>query len=242
MAVTTRMPPPAPHHGEAGHRSPTLLAHGHRTADLIEPAPDTTRARSRRYGQDEGVSTALTPDALGSALRDVATYVGADGWNQPPALFALVPTHVLAAANPGLIDAGDDSELSPVAQDPLRLDTDDHHAELEQVLATTSWPDAVAGCALVLQVVVVPPEAEAALDSAFEPLLGDPDAAEAAAREVARTHPGSRVARLIVGALRGGTQLVLMQLKPETGDEDSQELLTHPDLAPNLVAALASTL
>ncbi|MCB1293989.1 MAG: hypothetical protein KDB67_04825 [Gordonia sp.] len=188
----------------------------------------------------------MTPDALGSALRDVADYVGDDGWNQPPALFALVPTHVLAAANPGLIADDDPSELSPVAQDPLPLGPDNHHAdhyaELEQILGTTSWPDAVAGCALVLQVVVVPPEAEADLDSAFEPLLGDPDAAEAAAREVARTHPGSRIARLIVGALRGGSHLVLMQLKPETEEDDETELLTHPDLAPNLVAALASTL
>ena len=188
----------------------------------------------------------MTPDALGSALRDVATYVGADGWGRPPALFALVPTHVLAAANPGLIDADDDSELSPVAQDPLPLGSDDHYAELEQVLGTTSWPDAVAGCALALEVVVVPPEAEADLDSAFEPLLGDPEAAEAAAREVARAHPGSRVARLIIGAMRGGQHLALMQLKPETQDDDPEtqdedELLTHPDLAPNLVAALAAT-
>ena len=36
-----------------------------------------------------------------------------------------------------------------------------------------------------------------------------------------------------------------MQLKPETHDndqDDEDELLTHPDLAPNLVAALAATL
>ncbi len=181
----------------------------------------------------------LSPDALGAALRDVVEYVDAEGWNQPPMLFALVPTQVLAATHPGLVDADDDSELSPIAQEAF----DAPDPDLEELLGTTVWPPTVVGAALIQQIVVLPPEAEADLDSAFEPLLGDPDAAESAAREVARSHPGSKVARLVVGALRDGRTLSLLQLR----DDDAQpgdriELLSHPDLAPNLVVALAATL
>ncbi len=192
----------------------------------------------------------LSPDALGSALRDVVEFVDAGGWDQPPTLFALVPTGVLAETQPDLVDEYDSSELSPIAQEPLltsesgpNADQEIQTAELEHILATTSWPEAVAGCALVQEIIVLPPEAESDLDDAFEPLLADPDAADAAARTAAISHPGSRAARLVAGALRDGRSLSLLQLRPDDAvDDDSIELLSHPDLAPNLVAALAATL
>lgn len=200
-----------------------------------------------------------SPDHLGRALRDALTHVAADGWGRPPTLFALVPTAVLAEMQPGLVDPDDESPLSPVAQDPLDVgDADEPYARLESFLATVSWPPAVAGAALVTEILVLPPDAEGDLDTAFEPLLADPEAAAAAARDVARAHPGARTARLAVGALRGGRQLSLMYLRPDVGaagtdgastdaDVDAEtavpaELLTHPDLAPNLQAALAATL
>ncbi|MFW0789101.1 PPA1309 family protein [Gordonia sp. CPCC 205333] len=192
----------------------------------------------------------LSPDALGSALRDVVEFVDAAGWDQPPTLFALVPTSVLAETQPDLVDEYDTSELSPIAQDPLltsevgpSADQAIQSAELEHILATTSWPEAVAGCALVQEIVVLPPEAESDLDEAFEPLLSDPAAADAAARSTALAHPGSQPARLIAGALRDGRTLSLLQLRPLDDVDDGQiELLSHPDLAPNLVEALAATL
>lgn len=186
----------------------------------------------------------LSPDALGSALRDVVEFVDAAGWDQPPTLFALVETSVLAQTSPDLVDEHDSSELSPIAQDPLMMSDDGSVGELEHVLATTSWPDAVAGCALVQEIIVLPPEAERELDDAFEPLLADPQAADAAARSTAQTHPGNRRARLVAGALRDGRTLSLLQLRPKPGEPDDGriELLSHPDLAPNLVAALADTL
>lgn len=187
----------------------------------------------------QSAPTGLSPDALGAALRDVVEYVDADGWNQPPMLFALVETQVLAATQPDLVDPDDDSELSPIAQEPL----DSPDSDLEEVLGTATWPPMVVGAVLIQQIVVLPPEAEADLDSAFEPLLGDPDAAESAAREVARAHPGSKVARLAVGALRDGRTLSLLQLRDDELPPGGRiELLSHPDLAPNLAAALAATL
>ncbi|MFT4200391.1 PPA1309 family protein [Gordonia sp. (in: high G+C Gram-positive bacteria)] len=188
----------------------------------------------------------LSPDALGSALRDVTEFVDAAGWGQPPMLFALVPTTVLAHTDPDLVDEYDDSELSPIAQEQLPLSDDPQTVddELEHVLATTQWPDAVAGCALVQEIIVLPPQAEDDLDEAFEPLMADPEAADAAARATAESHPGGQEARLIAGALRDGRRLALLQLRAEETEESDGrlELLAHPDLAPGLLDALAATL
>lgn len=195
----------------------------------------------------------LSPDALGSALRDIVEFVDAAGWGRPPTLFALVPTAVLAASRPELVDDDDDSELSPVVQDTVEVTGTgpETGAAIERLLATTAWPPMVVGAALVQEILVLPPEAESDLDTAFDTLLGtpdDPEAADAAARETARSHPGRRAARLVVGALRGGQSLSLMQLRPAPGEEPATdpsgrvELLTHADLAPELRAAVAQTL
>ncbi|MEH3155914.1 MAG: PPA1309 family protein [Gordonia paraffinivorans] len=185
----------------------------------------------------------LSPDALGIAVREVAEFVDAGGWGQPPVLFALVPTAVVAQAQPDLADTLDESELTLIEQEALPVAPDSGMSEIEHVLGTTSWPAAVAGCALVQEIIVLPPDAESDLDDAFGPLLADPDAADEAARQTAREHPEATDARLIAAALRDGRTLCLLQLKPALGEEDAPiELLSHPELAPNLVAAVAATL
>ncbi|MFT3900711.1 MAG: PPA1309 family protein [Gordonia sp. (in: high G+C Gram-positive bacteria)] len=186
----------------------------------------------------------LSPDALGAALRDVTEFVDTSGWGQAPMLFALVPTGVLAQTDPDLVDEFDDSELSPIAQEQLPLSDDPTTVddELEHVLGTTRWPEAVAGCALVQEIIVLPPQAEGDLDDAFEPLLADPDAAEAAAREAAQAHPDQKEARLIAGVLRDGRRLALLQLRDDEDEDGRIELLSHPDLAPGLLDALEATL
>ncbi|NDZ94095.1 hypothetical protein G3I13_12985 [Streptomyces sp. SID6673] len=192
-------------------------------------------------------SGGLSPDALGRALSDIVTFVDESGWDQPPALFALVPTATLARAQPDLVDPDDDSELSPIAQEPLPTGSEPSRtADLERILATTTWPAQVIGAALVQEILVLPPEAEADLDSAFLQVPGDPDdptGGDAVLRASADAHPGARTARLAVGALRNGRTLALMQLRPEQGAEATGiELLTHHDLATDLRAALAHTL
>ncbi|GAA2066364.1 PPA1309 family protein [Williamsia deligens] len=188
-------------------------------------------------------SAPLSPDALGVAVREVAEFVDASGWGQPPLLFALVPTSLVAEAEPDLADTLDQSELTLIEQEPLPVAEDGGMAEIEFVLGTTSWPSAVAGCVLVQEIIVLPPDAESDLDEAFGPLLADPDAADEAARQTAREHPEATDGRLIAAALRDGQTLCLLQLKPPLGEEDAPlELLSHPELAPNLVAALAATL
>ena len=51
-------------------------------------------------------------------------------------------------------------------------------------------------------------------------------------------------ARLIAGALRDGSRLALLQLRDSDADETAGrlELLSHPDLAPGILEALAATL
>ncbi|MBF6174728.1 hypothetical protein IU476_24955 [Nocardia blacklockiae] len=184
--------------------------------------------------------------ALYRCIREVAEYADGEGWDRPPQLFALVPTADLVAAEPTLEDQlADGAELTPIAQEPLPDDLRGDQMALDEFLATTSWPPAVAGCVLVQQIVVLPPSAEQTLDDAIAPLLADRDAADRAGRDAAVTHPGRRDARLFVGALRDGVSLSLLQVRPDEDEDDpfaDLDLRTAPNLATNLVEALRHTL
>nr|WP_246829604.1 PPA1309 family protein [Nocardia transvalensis] len=184
--------------------------------------------------------------ALYRCIREVAEYAEDEGWDRPPQLFALVPTADLVAAEPTLEDQlADGAELTPVAQEPLPDDLRSDSMALDEFLATTSWPPAVAGCVLVQQIVVLPPDAEQTLDEAIAPLMADRDAADRAGRDAAVTHPGRRDARLYAGVLRDGVSLCLLQIRPDEDEDDpfgDLDLRTAPNLAPNVVEALRHTL
>jgi hypothetical protein len=149
------------------------------------------------------------------------------GWDQPPQLFALVPTKELLAKEPGLADRLDPaSALTPVAQDSLPED------DLADALAAIVWPGAVVGCALAQEIVVLPSDAEAAVSGAAT----DP----AVVRRIAAEHPQRREARLVAAVLRDGSAACVLRLR---GDEDHpDEIIEHPELAPNLADALRETL
>ncbi|GAA4479987.1 PPA1309 family protein [Rhodococcus olei] len=181
--------------------------------------------------------------ALARCVREVADHVDAGGWGQPPQMFALVPTAALAAAEPDLLDQLEDgAELTPVEQEPFPEDVGGGSPALDEFLATTSWPAGVVGCVLVQEIVVLPPDAASALDSAVAPVLADEHAADEMARATAGAHPERRDARLIAAVLRDGPSACVLALKPDEDDPDAEpELLTHEDLAPNLVNALYAT-
>ncbi|WP_216909631.1 PPA1309 family protein [Nocardia sp. NBC_01377] len=180
---------------------------------------------------------------LARSVREVAEFADAEGWGNPPQMFALVPTTDLVAAEPGLIDQLDQgNELTPIAQEAFPEDITGGSMALDEFLATTTWPPAVQGCVLVQEIVVLPPDAESTLDDALAPLLADHDAADAAARAAAESHPERREARLLAAVLREGASLCLLQLRPEDDEEFADlDLLTYPNLAPNLVEALHNT-
>jgi hypothetical protein len=166
-------------------------------------------------------ATVPTSDLL-TVTREVEDFVAGGGWDQGPQLFALVPTVELLDKQPELADqVNPDTALVPIAQEDLP-DTD-----LAEILAGIMWPDAVTGCALAQEIVVLPPEAEASLPSG-------PDAGADDLRQAAAEHPDRQEARLVAAVLRDGTSVCMLRLRD--GD-----LVESPDLAPNLIRALLGT-
>jgi hypothetical protein len=169
-----------------------------------------------------------TPDwsedpELAAALTEVEEFAAAAGWDRPPQLFALVHTNELASAEPSLAAGLGGSEFTPIAQDPLP------DPDLERALGRISWPPAVAGCALVQEIVVLPPGAQEALSE-------DPTTAAAQAA----AHPERTEARLVAGVLRDGRRACLLRLRAEP-DGEQMPLLRGAQLAPGLLEHLALT-
>ncbi len=167
---------------------------------------------------------------LAATAREVEEFVAAAGWDQQPQLFALVATPILLASQPelaGRLDAA--AALTPVAQEALP------EGELDTALAGIEWPDAVAGCALAQEIVVLPPAAQAGLGE----LPDDP----AQARRTAAGHPRRREGRLVAAVLRDGVGACVLRLRAGSGsDQGGDELVEDPQLAPNLLRALRETL
>jgi hypothetical protein len=164
-------------------------------------------------------------DALMQAVRDVELHESGEGWDRPPAIFALVPTEDLVRDEPELaaelglsVDAGG---LTAVAQEDLELDDG-----LPTALGRLEWPSAVVGVVLALETVAVPADVEAAAP--------DEDAGA-----WAMTQDGREEARVVVGVLRDGRRASALRWR--THDDDT-DVLAAPDLAPGLAEALLDSL
>jgi len=193
---------------------------------------------------------------LGAVAREIEEFVAASGWDQPAALFGLVGTAALLEAQPSLTGEVDASTpWTPIAQESLP------EGDLDEALAKIVWPESVQGAALVQEIVVLPPDAEQGLPTGDAP--GDTDRL----REAAANHPLRTEARLVGAVLRDGTRACVMRLRARTGaggegtagsdtEPDAQptetaeasditsddEIIEHPELAPNLLRALDATL
>jgi hypothetical protein len=177
------------------------------------------------------------------AAAEIEEFVATAGWDQRPALFALARSTDVARDDPDSaarlgLDAAVGSALVPIEQEALP------DAPLDEALSRIAWPAEVAGCALSQEIIILPPDAAADIDS-DTPTSADVTAAAA--------HPRRREARLVVAVLRDGTRATLLRLRPasspDTADRGSagsdppeDELLVGPDLAPNLAEALLATL
>jgi len=166
----------------------------------------------------------LMPDSpLRQAALEVESHVAAEGWDQAPRLFALVPTADLIAREPALADqlSTEPGSITPVEQelDPSR--------ELEDLLTEIEWPDAVVGCAAVIERIMLPPEAEQSLPD-------DPDALVAAAA----AHPDRREVRLVAAVVRTGQSHSAVRAREPL----DAELMEGPDLVPGLIEHLRGTL
>ncbi|TNC21408.1 PPA1309 family protein [Amycolatopsis alkalitolerans] len=174
------------------------------------------------------------PSGVAAVAREVEEFVASAGWDQPTQLFALVRTEELLRQEPDLAGQLDVANpLTPVAQDELP------EGDLAEALGRIAWPEAVAGCAVAQEIIVLPPSAEASLPDDDE--TDDVDRL----RQAAADHPDRTEARLVAAVLRDGPAACVMRLRGYTAAPEGEpvdEVVESPDLAPNLVNALRATL
>lgn len=167
--------------------------------------------------------------ALAAAVLEIENHIAADGWDQPARLYALVDTAALVRHEPalaaamGLDSASAEGSLTPVEQDQLAPDQ-----PLEVVLESIVWPPGVAGCAAVVERLVLPPDADAHIPD-------DPASAE----EFAREHPDRQEVRIVAGATRAGATYCALRLRAH---DDDQSVVGGGDLVPALLQLLRATL
>jgi len=191
-----------------------------------------------------------TNAALTQSLIELEQHVAKAGWDQGPRLFALADTAELIKAEPRLAaalapetlletGAGDGSPAEPGVGPgfgPLRAFTSIEQEDfpggkaLDEALAGIGWPRTVEGAALVIERVMLPPEAEAEMPEQGDGV--DLDAWAAA-------HPERQEVRIAVGVLRDGSRDCALRLRSRDSDD---QVLSGPDLVPHLAQALAQTL
>jgi hypothetical protein len=179
---------------------------------------------------DPELSAALDVDpALAAAVLEIESHIAEAGWDQPARLYALVDTAQLVEREPqlaaamGLDAPSEEGSLTAIEQDQV-----DPNQMLEQVLERIVWPEGVAGCAAVVERLVLPPDADEAIPS-------DP----AEAQEFAREHPDRQEVRIVAGATRHGATYCALRLRAH---DDDQSVVGGADLVPGLLALLGATL
>src|SRR5690348_11629472 len=110
-------------------------------------------------------STPPAPAALKAVVAELELHAESAGWDRPAALYALVDTAELAAAEPALArQLGLDPHAAPGSLTPVEQELSGAAATagrpLDEALARIAWPPAVLGCALVQEVLVLPSDAE----------------------------------------------------------------------------------
>jgi hypothetical protein len=173
----------------------------------------------------------MAANPLTRAVLEIDEYASGLGWDQPARLFALVDTARLRAQEPslaaqlGLDDAAETTVgLTPIEQEEIAADR-----PLDEFLGTIAWPDAVAGCALTVERLMLPPSAEATVP---EDLDG------ARLNQWVAEHPDRQEVRMTVAVLRDGTRESALRLREK---DAPSEVLTGADLVPGLAEALGAT-
>ncbi|MFI8191116.1 PPA1309 family protein [Streptomyces sp. NPDC085946] len=175
-------------------------------------------------------NTPMAASPLTRAVLEIDEYVSGLGWDQPARLFALVDTARLRAEQPSLaarLGLGDEPEttgLTPIEQDEVETGK-----PLDEFLATIAWPGTVAGCALSVERLMLPPSAEAQVPQHLD---------EAALAKWVAGHPERQEVRMTVAVLRDGARESALRLRAK---DSPTEVLTGSDLVPGLAEALAAT-
>ncbi|MER6732459.1 PPA1309 family protein [Streptomyces puniciscabiei] len=175
-------------------------------------------------------NTPMAASPLTRAVLEIDEYVSGLGWDQPARLFALVDTARLRAQEPalaaqlGLEDESASTGLTPIEQDEIPSGK-----PLDEFLGTIAWPDAVVGCALSVERLMLPPSAEAQVPE---------NLSEAKLAKWVADHPERQEVRMTVAVLRDGGRESALRLREK---DSPTEVLTGPDLVPGLAEALAAT-
>lgn len=175
-------------------------------------------------------NTPMAASPLTRAVLEIDEYASGLGWDQPAHLFALVDTARLRAQQPtladrlGLQDESDSSGLTPIEQDEIPAGK-----PLDEFLGTIAWPDAVAGCALTVERLMLPPSAEASVPDGLD---------DARLAKWVAAHPDRQEVRMTVAVLRDGARESALRLREK---DAPTEVVTGSDLVPGLVEALAAT-
>lgn len=192
---------------------------------LSSPSRDTIEGMSENLGMPTA-----TQIALANVVVDIEKAAARAGWDHAPSLYALVPTVELldqpdlpADIAEALRQGWDGSQqhLSAVIQEDLPED------DLEELLGHLGWPAQVAGAAITVERVTVPPEVE---DAAPE----DPEEAVV----FISNHPQREEVRLAVGVLRSGESWTAVRARSFDADDKVGQ---GSALVPHLVEALAAS-
>lgn len=175
-------------------------------------------------------NTPMAASPLTRAVLEIDEYASGLGWDQPARLFALVDTARLRVQEPslaaqlGLEDTPETTGLTPIEQDEIPADK-----PLDEFLGTIAWPDAVVGCALTVERLMLPPSAEAQVPQGLS---------EGKLAKWVADHPERQEVRMTVAVLRDGSRESALRLREK---DSSTEVLTGPDLVPGLAEALSAT-
>ncbi|RDG38814.1 hypothetical protein DVH02_07185 [Streptomyces corynorhini] len=198
----------------------------------LVPAPGSEGGRilaMSNVSPSSGTPMAASP--LTRAVLEIDEYASGLGWDQPARLFALVDTTRLRADEPELavqlgLD-GDDSAVAPLT--PVEQDEIPSGTPLDEFLGTIAWPGAVAGCAMTVERLMLPPSAEASVPDGLD---------EAALAQWVSAHPERQEVRMTVAVLRDGARESALRLREK---DSPNEVLTGSGLVPGLADALAAT-
>jgi hypothetical protein len=172
----------------------------------------------------------MAANPLTRAVLEIDEYASGLGWDQPARLFALVDTAQLRVQEPslaaqlGLEDESETSVLTPIEQDEVPTDK-----PLDEFLATIAWPDAVTGCALTVERLMLPPSAETQVPQGLS---------EAELAKWVADHPDRQEVRMTVAVLRDGSRESALRLREK---DAPTEVLTGAELVPGLAEALSAT-
>ncbi|MEV5530591.1 PPA1309 family protein [Streptomyces prunicolor] len=175
-------------------------------------------------------NTPMAANPLTRAVLEIDEYAAGLGWDQPARLFALVDTARLRAQEPGLAaQLGLQEESATIGLTPIEQEEIPAGKPLDEFLGTIAWPDAVAGCALTVERLMLPPSAEASVPDGLS---------EKKLTQWVAQHPDRQEVRMTVAVLRDGTRDSALRLREK---DSPTEVLTGGALVPGLAEALSAT-